>query len=120
SVMLPVSAPFHCSLMADAADAMKVALQEAKINPPIIPLIANVTATPVSDVDEIRDLLVRQVTGTVRWRESVLAMKELGVSQLVEVGAGKVLSGLVRRIDADLSGVSLGGPEDIDEFISGL
>jgi len=120
AVMLPVSAPFHCSLMADAADAMKDALQEAEIKSPIIPLIANVTAAPVSDADEIRDLLVRQVTGTVRWRESVLAMKELGVSQLVEVGAGKVLSGLVRRIDAELSGVSLGGPEDIDQFIAGL
>ena len=120
AIILPVSAPFHCSLMADAADAMKQELQETEINLPIIPLIANVTAAPVSDPDEIRDLLVRQVTGTVRWRESVLAMKKLGVTQLVEVGAGKVLSGLVKRIDGDLSGVSLGGPEDIDEFINGL
>lgn len=116
AIILPVSAPFHCSLMAEAADVMKAALQEAKINSPIVPLIANVTASPVSDVSQIRDLLVRQVTGTVRWRESVMAMKGLGVTKLVEVGAGKVLSGLVKRIDGDLTGISISTPEDIDAF----
>ncbi|MCK5168016.1 MAG: ACP S-malonyltransferase, partial [Rhodospirillaceae bacterium] len=120
AIMLPVSAPFHCSMMADAADVMAGALAEADIKSPIVPLIANVTAEAVSSPDEIRDLLVRQVTGAVRWRECVLTMKSLGVNQLVEVGAGKVLSGLVRRIDSDLSGVPVGTPEDIDAFIETL
>lgn len=120
AIMLPVSAPFHCSMMAGAADVMAVALAEAHIKSPIVPIIANITAEPVSNPDEIRDLLVRQVTGMVRWRESVLTLKSLGINQLVEVGAGKVLSGLVRRIDKELTGVSICTPEDIDAFIESL
>ncbi|MCK5167999.1 MAG: ACP S-malonyltransferase, partial [Rhodospirillaceae bacterium] len=120
AIMLPVSAPFHCSMMSDAADVMAGALAEADIKSPIVPVIANITAEPVSNPDEIRDLLVRQVTGMVRWRESVLTLKSLGINQLVEVGAGKVLSGLVRRIDKELTGVSICTPEDIDAFIESL
>ncbi len=120
AIMLPVSAPFHCTMMSDAADVMAVALAEAHIKSPIVPIIANITAGPVSNPDEIRDLLVRQVTGMVRWRESVLTMKSLGINQLVEVGSGKVLSGLVKRIDKELTGVSICTPEDIDAFIESL
>ncbi|MCK5547080.1 MAG: ACP S-malonyltransferase [Rhodospirillaceae bacterium] len=120
AIMLPVSAPFHCAMMSDAADVMAGALAEAHIKSPIVPVIANITAEPVSDPDDIRDLLVRQVTGTVRWRESVLTMKSLGINQLVEVGAGKVLSGLVRRIDKDITGVCVNTPEDIDAFVESL
>lgn len=124
AIMLPVSAPFHCSMMAPAADEMAKILAESLANgdikSPMVPIIANVTAKAESSPDEIIKLLVSQVTGTVRWRESVLEMKSLGVSQLVEIGAGKVLSGLVRRIDKDLSGVSIGSPEDIDAFMEGL
>ncbi len=100
SVLLPVSAPFHCSLMQPAADAMAAALADAKLLPPFVPLVANVTAAPVADPDTIRRLLVEQVTGTVRWRESVLAMADLGVTTFVELG-GKVLGPMVRRITPD-------------------
>jgi [acyl-carrier-protein] S-malonyltransferase len=100
SVLLPVSAPFHCALMAPAADAMAAALAEAQVRAPFVPLVANVTAAPVVDPDEIRRLLVEQVTGTVRWRESVLAMAALGVTGFVELG-GKVLGPMVRRITPD-------------------
>jgi [acyl-carrier-protein] S-malonyltransferase len=100
SVLLPVSAPFHCALMAPAADAMATALAEATLRAPFVPLVANVTAAPVADPDEIRRLLVEQVTGTVRWRESVLAMAALGVTGFVELG-GKVLGPMVRRITPD-------------------
>jgi len=117
SMLLPVSAPFHCSLMAPAAEAMAEALAKVAAEPPRLPLVANVTARPVSDPREIRDLLVRQVTGTVRWRESVLAMKEAGVAHLVEIGAGKVLTGLVKRIDKELSAQALNGPADIEAFL---
>lgn len=120
AVMLPVSAPFHCALMAPAADVMSEALAEVVINPPAVELIANVTAAPVCDPEAMRRLLVEQVTGTVRWRESVLAIKELGVSTLVELGAGKVLSGLVRRIDRDLTGQAINGPGDIESFLQSL
>jgi len=113
-VMLPVSAPFHCSLLAPAADVMQGALAEARILSPLVPLIANVTAGPVEDADEIRRLLVKQVTSTVRWRESVMAMKALGVDTLVEVGAGKVLTGLTRRIDRELTGMAVGTPEEVE------
>ncbi len=101
SVLLPVSAPFHCALMQPAADAMAAALADAPLVAPVVPLIANVTAAPVHDVDAIRALLVAQVTGTVRWRESVLAMADLGVTTLVELG-GKVLGPMVRRITPDM------------------
>jgi len=119
AIMLPVSAPFHCALMQPAADAMAEALAGAVMNAPVVPVIANVTAAPVTDPDEIRKLLVAQVTGTVRWRESVLKMVELGVDQMVEVGAGKVLSGLVRR-NPDIEGANIGNPDDIEAFLSAL
>lgn len=119
-VMLPVSAPFHCSLLAPAAEVMQEALEGADVRSPVVPLIANVTAEPVEDAAEIRRLLVKQVTSTVRWRESVLAMKARGVDTLVEVGAGKVLSGLARRIDRDLAAMSVGTPEDIEALVKTL
>ena len=120
AIMLPVSAPFHCSLMAPAADVMAEVLAEVPMTPPPKPLVANVTAGPVTDPEEIRRLLVEQVTGMVRWRECVLYLKGQGVDTLIEVGAGKVLSGLAKRIDGDLTAISVGTPETIDEFLNGL
>ena len=120
AIMLPVSAPFHCALMAPAADVMADALAEVSMAPLPVPLVANITAQPVTDPAEIRPLLVEQVTGMVRWRECVLTMKELGVDTMVEIGAGNVLSGLGRRIDADLGTMSVGTPETIEEFLNGL
>ncbi len=117
SIMLPVSGPFHCPLMAPVADVMAEALAAVDIQPPVVPLISNVTAHEVTSPAEIRNLLVSQVTGMVRWRESVLYMRAQGVEELVEIGAGKVLSGLARRIDRGLTGRSLGTPEDIASFI---
>jgi [acyl-carrier-protein] S-malonyltransferase len=114
AIMLPVSAPFHCSLMAPAADVMAEALAEVVMQPPNLTLVANVTAAPVEDPDSIRGLLVQQVTAMVRWRESVLRMKEEGVETLVELGAGKILSGLIRRIDRDLQIANAGTPEEIE------
>ena len=119
SVKLPVSAPFHCSLMQPAADAMADALAKVAMKAPIVPVIANVTACATSDVEVIRDLLVKQVTGAVRWRESVLFMKAQGIEQLVECGAGNVLAGLTKRIDKELPAVSLQGPEDVEGFLRG-
>ncbi len=116
AVMLPVSAPFHCPLMAPAADVMAEALAEVTMLPPSLALVANVTAAPVTQPDTIRSLLVQQVTAMVRWRESVLRMKEEGVETLVELGAGKVLSGLIRRIDRDLKTVAAGTPDEIEEL----
>ncbi len=118
--MLPVSAPFHCALMAPAAEVMAEALAAITLRPPALPLIANVTAELVSSPETIRRLLVEQVTGMVRWRESVLAMKTAGIETLVELGAGKVLSGLVRRIDRELTGTAVGTPEDIEALIKTL
>jgi [acyl-carrier-protein] S-malonyltransferase len=117
AVMLSVSAPFHCALMQPAADAMAEALAHVEIGAPVVPLIANVTAASVIDPDEIRRLLVSQVTAMVRWRESVGLMREAGVDTLIEVGAGKVLTGLAKRIDRDLTAVSLQSPADIEEFL---
>ncbi len=117
AMKLPVSAPFHSSLMQPAADVMKEALAHVPLQMPCSPVIANVTAQPTSDPDEIRDLLVRQICGAVRWRESVLYMKEQGIDQLVECGSGNVLTGLTRRIDRSIKGVSLQTPEDIDKFL---
>jgi [acyl-carrier-protein] S-malonyltransferase len=114
---LPVSAPFHCALMAPAADAMAKALAAEPPRAPLVPVVANVTAQPVSDPVEIRDLLVQQVTATVRWRESVAAMKAEGVDTVVELGAGKVLAGLVKRIDPDLAASSVGTPAEIEAFL---
>src|SRR5690606_1740298 len=116
AVMLPVSAPFHCPLMQPAADAMAEALSKVEMRVPLLPLVANVTASAVESPAEILDLLVKQVTGTVRWRESVLYMKEKGVEHLVELGAGKVLAGLTKRIDRDLSAISIGTPADLEAF----
>ncbi|CAO3421881.1 ACP S-malonyltransferase [Azospirillum endophyticum] len=120
SVRLPVSAPFHCSLMQPAADAMAEALAAVTISAPVVPVVANVTASAVSDPNAIRQLLVEQVTGMVRWRECVLFMKEQGVERLVEVGSGKVLAGLTKRIDKDLAAVSVGTPADVESFLKTL
>lgn len=120
SVMLPVSAPFHCALMQPAADEMAEALAKVDLAMPALPLVANVTARQVSDPETVRGLLVRQVTGMVRWRESVLYMKERGVHELVELGAGKVLSGLARRIDRDLASISAGTPAEIEAVLKSL
>ena len=114
SILLPVSAPFHCALMAPAAREMEEALATVSLEPPVVPLIANVTAAPVEDPETIRRLLVEQVTGLVRWRESMLAMKAEGVDTVIEVGAGRVLAGLVKRIDRDLATMSVGAPADIE------
>ena len=119
SVLLPVSAPFHCALMRPAAEAMAEALATVELRAPVVPLVANVTAEPTSDPARIRDLLVAQVTATVRWRESVLAMRAAGVDGLVEAGAGKVLAGLAKRIDRELTAVSLQTPADIETFLKG-
>ena len=120
AVLLPVSAPFHCALMKPAADAMQEALGRTTMAPPKVPLVANVTASQVSDPETIRDLLVKQVTGRVRWRECVSYMKAQGVAQLYELGAGKVLSGLVKRIEPDVVGTALNGPADIEAFAKTL
>ena len=114
AIMLPVSAPFHCSLMAPAAEVMAEALAEVAMPPPSLALVANVTAAPVEDPESIRGFLVQQVTAMVRWRESVLRMKEEGVETLVELGTGKILSGLIRRIDRDLQVANAGTPEEIE------
>ena len=115
-MLLPVSAPFHCSLMQPAAEVMDGALSGAALLAPVVPVVANVTARAASDPEEIRGLLVEQVTRTVRWRESVGYMKENGVSLLIELGSGKVLTTMLKRIDPDLSGMAVGGPEDIEAF----
>jgi [acyl-carrier-protein] S-malonyltransferase len=120
TIMLPVSAPFHCALMAPAAEAMAEALAEVELKAPVVPLIANVTAEPVEDPETIRELLVEQVTAMVRWRESVVYLKNSDVDTLVELGAGKVLTGLARRIDPELVAVSVNSPEDIEAFLKTL
>ncbi|MBY6065810.1 ACP S-malonyltransferase [Leisingera aquaemixtae] len=112
AVMLPVSAPFHCALMQPAADAMAEALASVDIKSPAVPLIANVRADAVTGPDEIRQLLVEQVTGSVRWRESVQAMAAKGVTEFWEIGAGKALSGMIRKIDRNLACRQVGTPED--------
>jgi [acyl-carrier-protein] S-malonyltransferase len=116
ATMLPVSAPFHCALMQPAAEAMAAALAEVRIKPPIVPVVANVLVRPISDPSEIVRALVAQVTGTVRWRESVTLMAEAGVTTFYEVGAGKVLSGLVKRVAEGAKGVPIGTPDDIAAF----
>ena len=117
AVLLPVSAPFHCAMMQPAADAMADALGTTDLRRPIVPLIANVTAEPVDDPETVRKLLVEQVTAPVRWRESVLAMKAGGVTRLVEIGAGRVLTGLARRIDKELEAIAVGTPAEIEAFV---
>ena len=113
AVLLPVSAPFHCSLMQPAAEAMARALAEVDINEPRVPLVANVRAAAVSDPETIRSLLVEQITGSVRWRESVLYMAAQGVTEAWEIGAGKALSGMIRRIDRDMASRALGTPDEV-------
>lgn len=120
AIMLPVSAPFHSTLMEPAAEAMRAALADVSKNDPIVPLIANVRAAPVVSANEIAALLVEQVTGQVRWRETVEWFGGNGVTTLYEVGAGKVLTGLARRINKDISGVAVGTPEDIDAVVAAL
>lgn len=120
AIILPVSAPFHCSLMAPAAQEMAYALADTNIRPPFVPVVSNVTAKGVSEPSDIRRLLVDQITGMVRWRESVQWMKEQGVTEMVELGAGKVLSGLVKRIEKDIACESVGTPEQIEALITKL
>jgi len=117
AMLLPVSAPFHCPLMKPAADVMAEALAISTLVSSAVPVIANVTAATMIDPDEIRRLLVEQVTAMVRWRESVNVMKEAGVDTLIELGSGKVLAGLAKRINSELTGISVGSPQDIEEFL---
>ncbi len=119
SVLLPVSAPFHCPLMAPAAEAMAEALAATAISPPIVPLWANVTAAPVTDPSTIRDLLVAQVTATVRWRETVEAMAAAGITRMVELG-GRVLGPMVKRIAPDITNIAVSRPEDVDALLKAL
>jgi len=116
AMLLPVSAPFHCALMQPAADAMHDALAKVSMQAPVVPVVANVGAAPLSDADAIRASLVAQVTGTVRWRECVQAMAAAGVTDFVELGSGKVLAGLVKRIIAGAAPVSIGAAEDIAAY----
>ncbi len=115
---LPVSAPFHCALMQPAADEMQAALAAVDIQSPRVPIIANVTAGPVSDPDAIRKLLVEQITGSVRWRESMIWLAENQAGELLELGSGKVLTGMARRIDERLSAIALNTAEDIEAFLA--
>ncbi len=117
AVMLPVSAPFHCALMQPAADVMANALANIEIKTPSVPLIANVRAQAVTDPDMIRQLLVEQVTGSVRWRESVQYMAAQGVTEVWEIGAGKALSGMIRKIDRGIVSKAVGSPEDVQKVI---
>ena len=120
AVLLPVSAPFHCALMAPAADVMGEALEAVTILPPSLPVVSNVAAAPTVDPATIRRLLVEQVTGMVRWREGVLAMRDLEVDCLVELGNGKVLSGLTRRIEREMNSLNAGTPEEIEALLAAL
>lgn len=118
AVLLPVSAPFHCALMGPAADVMAEALDDVEINAPVVPLVANVRASAVTDPTLIRALLVEQVTGSVRWRESVAYMAAEGVTEIWEIGAGKALSGMVRRIEKSIACSAIGTPDDIAKLTS--
>lgn len=120
AVILPVSAPFHCAMMQPAADIMAKSLAETDMKDPVVPLVANVTANSVTSADEARKLLVEQVCSRVRWRESVLYMKTQGVTELIELGHGKVLSGMTRRIDKELGGSAIGTVDSIAEFLKSL
>jgi [acyl-carrier-protein] S-malonyltransferase len=117
AMLLPVSAPFHCALMAPAADAMAEALETTPLLAPCVPLVANVSARRESDPVRIRDLLVQQVTATVRWRECVAAMAEMGVNSFIEIGTGKVLTALVKRVAPDASGIAAGTPAEIEAVL---
>ncbi|SEK38451.1 [acyl-carrier-protein] S-malonyltransferase [Roseovarius azorensis] len=113
AILLPVSAPFHCALMAPAAEVMAEALADVSLTAPVVPLVANVRAAAVTDPAEIRALLVEQVTGSVRWRESVLYMAGEGVTEVWEIGAGKALSGMIRRIDREIACRTVGSPDEV-------
>ena len=119
-VKLPVSAPFHCTLMAPAAKTMAQALADTDIHPPRVPIVSNVTAGGESDPPRLRQLLVDQITQTVRWRESVQFMQEQGVTSMIEIGAGKVLSGLNRRIDRNIASMNVETPEQVEALIDTL
>lgn len=119
AMLLPVSAPFHCALMQPAADVMAEALAKVSVKPPTVPLVANVLAKAIHTPNEIVRGLIEQVTGTVRWRESVLYMANAGVTNFYEVGAGKVLSGLIKRLAGDATATAVGSPEDIAAFKAG-
>jgi [acyl-carrier-protein] S-malonyltransferase len=120
AILLPVSAPFHSALMAPAADAMRQALAGVAKTNPVVPVIANVKAAPVTDADEIARLLVEQVTGQVRWRETVEWFAANNVTTLYEIGAGKVLTGLARRIDKSVNGIAVNNAADIDTALAAL
>ncbi|EUB95081.1 malonyl CoA-acyl carrier protein transacylase [Rhizobium sp. CF080] len=120
AIMLPVSAPFHSDLMAPAADAMRHALDKVEKNNPVVPVVANVRAVPVYDADEIAKLLVTQVTGQVRWRETVEWFGANGITTLYEIGSGKVLTGLARRIDKNISGIAVNTPADIEAALTAI
>ncbi|SFA76548.1 [acyl-carrier-protein] S-malonyltransferase [Poseidonocella pacifica] len=119
ALLLPVSAPFHCALMAPAAEKMAAALEEVEIIAPKVPVVANVSAEAVSDPAQIRALLVEQVTGSVRWRESVVWMAGQGVTEIWEIGAGKALSGMIRRIDRSVATRAVGTPDDVKAAAAG-
>lgn len=118
AVLLPVSAPFHCALMQPAAERMALALAEVDIAAPALPLVSNVLASAVSDPAMIRSLLVEQVTGVVRWRESVMYLASEGVTEIWEIGAGKALSGMIRRIDRELTCQAIGSPENVAKALA--
>jgi [acyl-carrier-protein] S-malonyltransferase len=120
AMLLNVSAPFHCAMMQPAADAMAEALAKVEIKAPVVPLISNVLASPITDPNEIRARLVEQVTGNVRWRESVKWLGANGVTRLYEIGSGKVLTGLVKRIVEGVEGVAINTPADIDAMVAAL
>ncbi len=117
ALILPVSAPFHCALMQPAADAMAEALSNVSANAPLVPVVTNVNVAPESDPAQLIDLLVKQVTGQVRWREIIEWFGGNGVTELAEIGSGKVLTGLARRIDRNLAGVAISTPADIESFL---
>jgi [acyl-carrier-protein] S-malonyltransferase len=120
AMMLPVSAPFHSPLMAPAAREMEEALEKVTMRPPRVPVISNVSISPESDPQQIRRLLVEQVTGRVRWRETIAGLRDRGITAVVEVGAGKVLTTMAKRIDKDLPTVSVESPQDIEAFLKTL
>ncbi len=120
AVILPVSAPFHCALMQPAADAMAEALSHVKVHKPVVPVVANVVATAISDPEEIKKRLVEQVVGTVRWRECVAYMAANGITDFYEIGSGKVLAGLVKRTATTANATSIGAPADIDAVLASL
>lgn len=120
AMLLPVSAPFHCALMSPAAEVMAQALADVDIKTPAVPIVANVLASPIEDAGEIRARLVEQVTGTVRWRESVAWLAGNGVDTLIELGSGKVLTGLAKRIAKEVTGIAVNGPEDLDALADRL